>query len=318
MSTKSNDQGRAYEFAYLTTLQEEISKYRNSEIDKNSGYRSAKKAWNTLSDQEKVIYKTSALAGVREILSLEPTLFDSEKGKLRLKIQTDDEGVAGDVRDVLICDDNTGWEIGLSIKHNHFAVKHSRLSKTLDFGEKWYGLKCSDEYWSEVKPTFDYLEGEKKNGEKWRNLPNKENDVYLPLLTAFKNEIIRQNSAHSDKIPRMMVEYLLGRFDFYKAIGVDSKRLTQIQAYNLKGTLNQDTNNCKNDVKIPVVPLPTRILRTEFRQDSKNTLDLRFDQGWGFSFRIHNASTRVEPSLKFDVQMTDMPDTIFSKTCEWE
>ncbi|MDU4731771.1 hypothetical protein [Finegoldia magna] len=34
MSNKSNNQGRAYEFAYLNTLHEEISKYRVSKIEK--------------------------------------------------------------------------------------------------------------------------------------------------------------------------------------------------------------------------------------------------------------------------------------------
>lgn len=36
MSSKSNNQGRAYEFAYLNILHEEISKYRLSRIEKNS------------------------------------------------------------------------------------------------------------------------------------------------------------------------------------------------------------------------------------------------------------------------------------------
>jgi hypothetical protein len=34
MSKKSNNQGRAYEFTYLNTLHEEISKYRVSKIKK--------------------------------------------------------------------------------------------------------------------------------------------------------------------------------------------------------------------------------------------------------------------------------------------
>ena len=41
------------------------------------------------------------------------------------------------------------------------------------------------------------------------------------------------------------------------------------------------------------------------------------DEGWQFSFRIHNASTKVEPSLKFDVQIVGMPTTIISINCMW-
>ncbi|MEG2575602.1 MAG: HaeIII family restriction endonuclease [Christensenella sp.] len=41
------------------------------------------------------------------------------------------------------------------------------------------------------------------------------------------------------------------------------------------------------------------------------------DGGWQFSFRIHNAATLVEPSLKFDVQIIGMPVTIISINCTW-
>lgn len=63
---------------------------------------------------------------------------------LFLKIQTDNEGKEGDVRDIVIARKDVKWEIGLSLKHNHFAVKHSRLAKGLDFGNKWFGIPCSE------------------------------------------------------------------------------------------------------------------------------------------------------------------------------
>ena len=303
MSKKSNDQGRAYEFAYLNTLNEEISKYRVSKIEKNSSYKAAEKAWNTLEESEKDMYKVSALAGTNAILELEPLILDDGDDELELKIQTDDKGKDGDVRDVLIIRKGIEWEIGLSVKHNHFAVKHSRLSKGLDFGEKWYGIKCSDKYWEDIKPIFDYLEYEKAKGSKWRDLPSKEDDIYLPLLNAFKDEIDRQNNVYGKDIPKLMVEYLLGEFDFYKVIGIDSKQMTQVQSYNLRGTLNKEGIKRKRSVKLPIASLPTRIVSLEFRPGSKNTLELYLDRGWQFSFRIHNAATKVETSLKFDIQI---------------
>lgn len=317
MSNKSNNQGRAYEFAYLSTLHEEISKYRTSKIEKNSSYKAAKKAWNTLEDSEKDLYKISALAGTNAILELEPLILDDGEDELELKIQSDDKGKEGDVRDILIIRKGIEWEIGLSVKHNHFAVKHSRLSKGLDFGEKWYGIKCSNQYWEDVKLIFDYLEIEKKKGSKWRDLPNKEDDVYLPLLSAFKDEIDRQNNNFGKDIPKLMVEYLLGEFDFYKVIGVDSKKITQVQSYNLRGTLNKDGIKRKRNIKLPIASLPTRIVSLEFKPESKNTLELYLDRGWQFSFRIHNAATNVEPSLKFDIQIIGMPTTIISIDYKW-
>ncbi|MDU5530286.1 MAG: HaeIII family restriction endonuclease [Escherichia coli] len=318
MSKKSNNQGRAYEFAYLNTLHEEISKYRVSKIEKNSSYKAAEKAWNTLEKPEKDMYTASALAGTNAILELEPLILDHGDDELELKIQTDDKGKDGDVRDILIIRKGIEWEIGLSVKHNHFAVKHSRLSKKLDFGENWYGIKCSDKYWEDIKPIFDYLENEKAKGSKWRDLPSKADDIYLPLLNAFKNEIDRQNNAHGKDIPKLMVEYLLGKFDFYKVVGIDSKQMTQVQSYNLRGDLNKEGITRKRSIKLPIASLPTRIVSLEFRPRSKSTLELYLDRGWQFSFRIHNASTKVEPSLKFDIQIIGMPTTIISINRRWQ
>ncbi|QMT98312.1 HaeIII family restriction endonuclease [Mycoplasma tullyi] len=318
MSEKSNNHGRAYEFSYLITLFEEISKIRPAKIFKNSSYYAAERAWNTLSDSEKAVYKISALAGVNTIFQLEPTILDGESDELELKIQSDVKAKKGDVRDVLIIKLGSGWEIGLSVKHNHFAVKHSRLSKNLDFGKKWYGIACSEQYWKDVKPIFEYLDSEKRKNSKWSELPNKEDDVYIPLLNAFKDELLRQNRLFNKDIPRLMVEHLLGNYDFYKVIAIDNKKITQIQCFNLRGTLNIRGNKQKGNVELPISTLPTRIVSLEYKPDTKNTLELYLDHGWQFSLRIHNASTNVESSLKFDVQIIGMPTTILSIDSSWK
>lgn len=318
MSSKSNNQGRAYEFAYILSLFEEVEKIRPVRIEKNSSFYSAEKAWNTLSDSEKIIYKKSAIAGVSMIFDLEPLILEDSDDELELKIQSDGEGVQGDVRDVLIIRHGIKWEIGLSVKHNHFAVKHSRLSKKLDFGAKWYDVPCSATYWNDIQPIFDYLDKEKEKGSKWRDLSNKEDNVYVPLLNAFKDELNRQNELKKKNIPKLMVEYLLGKFDFYKLISIDNKKTTQLQSYNLRGQLNREGVAFKRTVKLPIPLLPTRIVALEFKPNSKNTLELYMDGGWQFSFRIHNASSKVEPSLKFDIQIIGMPTTVISIDCKWK
>ncbi|WP_065107383.1 HaeIII family restriction endonuclease [Streptobacillus moniliformis] len=314
MSLKSNNQGRAYEFSYLITLFEEISKVRPVKIENNSSFLAAEREWNTLSDSEKITYKASALAAVNTIFDLEPLILDDGDDELELIIQSDAKGEEGDVRDLLIIRRGIKWEIGFSVKHNHFAVKHSRLSKNIDFGKKWYGIECSKNYWEDIKPIFDYLEEEKLKGTLWKELPNKEDDVYVPLLNAFMNELIRQR----EDIPKLMVEYLLGKFDFYKVIGIDNKRITQIQIYNLRGSLNKQGKNRKRNIELKISSLPTRIVSLEYKPKSKNTLELYLDRGWQFSFRIHNASTKVETSLKFDIQIIGMPTTIISIDCRWD
>lgn len=316
MSTRSNDNGRAFEFISLKTLHAEILKYRPVEVEENSSFFAAKRAWENVEPDVKVTLTASARAATESIIALEPLIIENRDDTISLKIQLDEEGEKGDVRDILIIRQNIHWEIGLSLKHNHFAVKHSRLARSLDFGNRWFGVPCSQKYWDGIRPIFSMLEDEKSKGTKWNELPNKENDVYIPLLRAFIDEVKRSNNNYNG-IPQKMVEYLLGEFDFYKIISIDHQRMAQIQAFNLRGKLNKASSEKAPEIIIPVSSLPTRIVSLDFKPDSSNTVELYMDGGWQFSFRIHNAATLVEPSLKFDVQIIGMPATIITINCTW-
>ena len=313
MSSKSNDQGRAYEYICLHTLNNAIGRIRNSEIEKNSCYEAAEHAWNTLSGAEKALYTLSAKSTIDTIFALEPNIIEKENDVLKLYIQSDEHGEVADVRDIIIQRKDIVWEIGLSIKHNHMAVKHSRLGKVLDFGEKWYGIKCSDDYWNEVKPIFDFLDVEKSKGTYFRDLNSKEDDVYVPLLNAFMREVKKQVENDSS-IPRKLVEYLLSKYDFYKVISIDSQRITTIQSFNMYGTLNLPSKTQAPTLEVPVIDLPTSLLYIGF----KTTVIMSFDNGWQFSFRIHNAKDIVESSLKFDIQIAGIPADVDVKfNCKW-
>ena len=316
MSDQSNNHGRAYEFICLLTLYKEIARYRSVTINKNSSYDAAQRAWGSISQNLQNLLEQSASAAVYTIFDLEPLIIEDGNDRLDLFIQPDSQGEEGDVRDILIVRRNIQWEIGLSIKHNHFAVKHSRLAKTLDFGKRWFGVPCSRQYWKDVDPVFNYLENEERKSSKWRDMPDKEGDVYIPLLNAFSNEIHRSVESHPD-LPRKMVEYLLGTFDFYKVISVDKQRLTKILSFNLRGTLNQPSRSDRPKIKIPIANLPTRIVSLGLKPNSNNTVELYMDGGWQFSFRIHNAATLVETSLKFDIQIIGMPASIITINCKW-
>lgn len=317
MSVQSNNQGRAYEYICLLTLNEEINKIRKSQIVENSAYYAAQNAWNLVDLTFQSILKESAKATVATVFDMEPMIIEKSNDILTLKIQTDNEGKDGDVRDIVISRSDVSWEIGLSIKHNHFAVKHSRIGKSLDFGKKWFNIPCSTVYWNDIKPVFDYLEIQRLENKNWNELQSKDKNVYVPLLKAFINEI-KKSTQKDSSVPRKMVEYLLGEFDFYKVISIDSKRITQIQTYNLHGKLNQSTRTIIPKIKVPVVLLPNRIVSFDFKPNSSNTVELYMDGGWQFNFRIHNASTKVETSLKFDIQIIGMPTTIISINCSWK
>lgn len=313
----SNDQGRAFEYVCLQVLYQEINKIRPASIEKNSVFFADEHAWSNLNESLKSNLIKSAKAVTDVIFELEPLILEKDKGPIKLRLQFDRKGEEGDVRDIVISRDSIAWEIGLSLKHNHFAVKHSRLAKRLDFGSKWYNQPCSPSYWKVVSSIFDYLELEKNKNTEWKQLPDKEEGVYVPLLQAFMDEV-KRSALINPNIPKKMVEYLLGEYDFYKVISVDVKKFTQIESFNIHGTLNKASKKKKPIRIIPVVSLPTRIVAFEFKPNSNNTLELYMDGGWTFSFRIHNASTIVEPSLKFDIQIVGMPTTILTLNCLWK
>jgi len=48
--SKSNDNGRALEFAYLTELARELLVFRNVVVEESAGFDASKKAWDKASD----------------------------------------------------------------------------------------------------------------------------------------------------------------------------------------------------------------------------------------------------------------------------
>ncbi|MFG6427980.1 MULTISPECIES: HaeIII family restriction endonuclease [Bacteroidales] len=317
MSANSNNQGRAYEFICLHSLHSAIKTIRPAEIVHNSSYDAAENAWQTLDANEQALYTLSARSTIDTIFAMEPNIVEQSDDILKLYIQTDKHGEEADVRDIIIERKDIMWEIGLSIKHNHMAVKHSRLSKDIDFGDKWYGVSCSQQYWNDVNGVFSLLAKEKAKGSYFRDMDSKEDQVYVPLLNAFVKEV-KASIEKDTSVPRKLVEYLLSKYDFYKVISIDSKRITSIQSFNMYGTLNQASKVKQPEIVVPVINLPTELLFIGFKKSSKTTVLLSFDNGWQFSFRIHNAEDKVNTSLKFDIQIVGMPaDVNIKYNCKW-
>ncbi|MBM7267638.1 HaeIII family restriction endonuclease [Streptococcus sp. 2018037] len=268
----------------------------------------------------------AAKASLNTILKAEPNLSNGQE-LVTLSILVDKSGGDGDVRDIVFIKGETDWEIGISCKHNHHALKHSRLSNDIDFGLKWLGLPVSNDYFEAIKPVFTRLATlrdetkhlDKAEQHKWTMFENKEVEIYLPVLEAFKFELLRLYEQHQE-VPKLLIEYLLGRKDFYKVIAKDKERKTIVQAFNLNDTLsiNYQTIRPKTKIKGLSTVLPTRIFSLDYKRGSKNTLELIMDNGWSISFRIHNASSRVEPSLKFDIQLIGIPQSVTNIEEYWE
>ena len=316
MSANSNNQGRAYEYAWINALFETLNSIRETGIICNSSYDANERAWNAISEAQRELYSISANAAVDTIIELEPLMEEDSSDRLILEFQKDEFGESGDVRDIVIRRDDINWEIGLSIKHNHDAVKHSRLSHVLDFGKEWYGVPCSDYYWNDIDPVFDLLKHGKSRKTAWSDLKDKEGDVYVPLLQAFWDEVSRAYR-EDPTVAVKMFEYLVGIKDYHKIVSHDSKRMTLIHTFNLHGTLNQPSRLKMSVFDVSVAEIPTEIISMRFKKNSNTTVEIYMDNGWAFSFRIHSASTLIQPSLKFDVQFISTPVSVMNIECKW-
>lgn len=315
--------GKAFEYACVRALYEFYSDNQDVRIVENESMATAKKNFAIAAYKQDDLM-AGAKAAVRILNRLEPRLaYPSGSVPLFLMLQTDAQGQLGDVRDVLCVRHGDEWEIGLSCKHNHAAVKHSRLSNHIDFGQKWFGTPCSQTYFDEIRPVFDELASLRVKGRE-RNRPvlfedfdDVDDRFYVPVLNAFIKEL-RRIDANNDEIPAKLVHYLVGEHDFYKIITDDPHRLTKVEAVNINGTLNRRSEGHRSITPVPMMKLPTEIFVIRMKAGSKTTLEVVCNNAWTITMRIHSAKKEVEPSLKFDVNLTGTPGGFYLEMEPWE
>lgn len=250
------------------------------------------KCYNLINDKQKLLFQKNASHAVKHILDKE-RIYSG-----RFQFLSDSRGQFGDVRDIVISTKDKTF--GLSCKTNHSAYKHSRLSDTVDFVLKW-GLNpigCSNHYKKIVGDIFGKLRDIKKQSKGsalWSDQHNVPSSYYWPVLDAFEDEVLR---VESPTMCRNFVQYLIGIHDFYKIISRKSK--VEITGFNTQRVLN-----------VSSIKLPDRIISIRNKNGSQYSKTITFNNGWEFNFRIHNASSRVEPSLKFDISATSLPPKLY-------
>lgn len=306
--------GKTFEYALLLEFYQRLKILTSVSITENEPYKTAKGFFDSFAEKDQDIFRITASAAINFLIDIEPRLSNgiNKDDVLVLEIVSDLAGQTGDVRDVLVIRSLQKWEIGISAKNNHRAVKHSRLSMNIDFGEKWLDTPCSQNYFKEIQPIFEMLENLKKQDKstKWTSINNMHEVVYLPILNAFRKELLRLDEENPNIVAENLVQYLIGNQDFYKVIKGNKK--VEIQAYNLNGTLNLPFEKIKPKAKIQKLKLPSRLIEIVYQNDSTTTLLVSLNEGWQISFRIHNASSRIEPSLKFDINLVSAPHTLFT------
>lgn len=276
------DSGKAWEYGLALQCAEMFNLH--AQLAANSPRNRSEEAYNRLSTRDRRLVDRAANEAAIFLRAHDERLVDAQ----RVVLQSNIQGQHGDVRDILIQTSNE--TVGISAKHRHDALKHSRLSGSIDFGLLWYEVPCSATYWQTVFPVFDSLRD--MQGKEWSDLPDKHDSYYRPILGAFIEEI------KTNACPSKMLRYLLGRYDFYKVIKENGN--VSLQSFNIEGALRWGSR----------VPLSTAIVQLGMKPGSNTTAILHMDNGWQISFRIHNANSTIEPSLKFDVRLVGSPQVL--------
>jgi hypothetical protein len=269
--------GKAFEYAVLQALHSCIGK-RGSAILESAATKVAFVDFEGLTKERQEGNMRAAANASSLLLKFEPhlVLARDRKCTVSIALQSDQAGAAGDVRDILLSVPELNWEIGISAKHQHEALKHSRLSNEIDFGKKWFRMPCSKEYFDAIRPIFERLNELRSLRRAWSQVENKASNVYTPLLLAFQKEVISLDRANPGVVAPALVSYLIGQKDFYKVMKL--RKETKVQVYNFDGTLNCSAQNLHPEIRLEKLKLPTRIVELDFRrgesESSGTTLDM--------------------------------------------
>ncbi|MCF7870059.1 MAG: HaeIII family restriction endonuclease [Candidatus Omnitrophica bacterium] len=280
----SDRNGRALEYKIIDFLISNDSVFKIKLTPQAlSDQKRDKQKYDSLPDELKSSYLRCAQIIHDWLLSIIP-----DRAIIVHKI-TDSQAKSGNVTDICIIGKKK--EINLSIKHNHFALKHQRPPTTA----KWCGYaegSAEDlQFRKQYKVVVDkFLENAKRlspNAKYFRDLNNLEetyiaDKLYKPVCKLVSDTInnlcINKNNVES------LFKFLAGDGDFYKIIDMPGEVL--ILNFN-------------------AVSLPESV---QAITEKKNYVNLSFSNGWRLSMRLHTASSKLGRSLKFDTQARKLPD----------
>jgi hypothetical protein len=63
------------------------------------------------------------------------------------------------------------------------------LSQTIDFGDSWFGIPCSQQYFNDITPLFNELEELRQNQMLWGEIYDKEERFYVLLFRSIHSRI---------------------------------------------------------------------------------------------------------------------------------
>lgn len=209
-------------------------------------------------------------------------------------------GRNGDPTDIRV--DCFADEVNVSAKKRSREIKAPRLSHRNDWVREWTGAgACSEQYWSVVRPVFQGLA--RSSVAKWSELAEKRS-VYARVRDAFVNEMrLHAGGAQGVEFVSGLFAFVMGRHDYWRVSYYrNGVAKVEVEAVNPRGTLKGAGTGWKH---------PRRLVELHARGDQY--ADMAFDGGWAFSARLHNASSRLEPSLKWSVSIEAVPRDVMAE-----
>ncbi len=300
--------GKAFEWAIAISLERVVGKFRKVVIVESLAQQDASRHFESLSDVKKIAMGKAAVEAVAHIcedLERRLSTLRSDDLPIYVSIMPDASGQAGDVRDLVIIEGHD-WEVGISAKHNHAALKHPRVPAKKGIVDAWLGFRSSEAWFKDMEPVYYWLN--RHAGEKWSDRSDTFKNVYAPTLRALCAELWHvQEQGHP--VAERLLRYCIGNHDFYKVIYSTAEKKVIVQAFNLSGTLGRDSSGARSR-RVSVSPLPKSLGKFHL---SGNTLYIRMDEGWQISMRIHSADSEIKRSgLKFDVQLEGHPPQLYT------
>lgn len=319
--------GKAFEYACARAVAEALNHTpkTSAEIVLSPATRTAARRFDELKPLARQNYIRAADAAVKLLQKYEPMFRTPLSGAYRVAMQTDSQGIVGDVRDVVVrhiaTDNASSWECGILVKTNNDAVKHPRLTGQFDFARSWFNRPASPQYFARIKPVFDELERFAATGAHWDSLglndADKQTRYYRPIIEALIAELLAQSRLDKE-MPAKLIRFLVGRQDFYKIIAHAASETTELQTYSFAHTLGYNLQTKQSSTLIKPLPVPSRVISAAFKKDSHNTLIITLDNNWTVSLRLHNASSRVERSLKLDARLISTPPERLIDRLAWQ
>lgn len=274
--------GKAFEYA----VAQAFATHLGVPLDSASS-ATAKRHYNSCEDSP--LFDRAAREATLFLVANDRT-FDDAQG---VRLQSYQVAQGGDVRDVLV--DVRDGRIGISAKNNSDEMRALRLSADIDFGKIWTDCPVSSDYWRAVNPTFNYLKELRGNQARFSDIPNKRDTVYLPILIAFEDEVRRLMESFGARFIRRLYCHVIGTHDFYKVVRKESH--VEVWSFNLRGEVNWGQR----------WRLPERIVHMGRVAGTMARMTFTFDNGSQLAFRLHNARTIAEPSLKFSITFDGLP-----------